>query len=90
MEGLVQQLRALDANAAVKVISTWLEEHQLKHVLDSFHDHGYGDVTSLQSKLVRFGNSAADDYPKLPRLTKCEVILKEQHEKLLGAKGTEA
>ena len=55
-------------------------------VLDSFHDHGYGDVTSLQSKLVRFGNSAADDYPKLPRLTKCEVILKEQHEKLLGAK----
>ena len=38
MEGLVQQLRALDANAAVKVISTWLEEHQLKHVLDSFHE----------------------------------------------------
>lgn len=56
-------------------------------VLDSFHDHGYGDVTSLQSKLMHFGNSAADDYPKLPRLTKCEVILKEQHEKLLGAKG---
>ena len=38
VEALCEELRTLDVNAAVKVIGSWLEEHSLKHVLDSFHE----------------------------------------------------
>lgn len=38
IKSLCQELRALEVSAAVKVISSWLEEHSLKHVLDAFHE----------------------------------------------------
>jgi cyclophilin family peptidyl-prolyl cis-trans isomerase len=40
----------------------------------------YGDVVSLQTKLMHGGNDAAKEYPKLPRIKTCTVVLKEQVE----------
>jgi len=37
-------------------------------------------VVSLQTKLMHGGNDAAKEYPKLPRIKTCTVVLKEQVE----------
>ena len=54
VEALCDELRSMDVGDAVKVIGTWLEEHSLKHVLDSFHEAVLTDPTILgaQATLV--------------------------------------
>jgi hypothetical protein len=54
VEALCEELRSIDVGDAVKVIGTWLEEHSLKQVLDSFHEAVLTDPTILgaQATLV--------------------------------------
>ena len=47
VEALCEELRSIDVGDAVKVIGTWLEEHSLKQVLDSFHEAVLTDPTIL-------------------------------------------
>ena len=44
-DDVLQQLRGLEASAAVKVISSWLGEHSLHAVLDSFQEAVLNDPT---------------------------------------------
>jgi cyclophilin family peptidyl-prolyl cis-trans isomerase len=47
-------------------------------IIDSFAQHGYGDISSLQSALVSAGNAAASRYPQLARIKRCEVQSAEE------------
>ncbi len=67
-------------------------------IIDSFASHGYGDVSSLQSAIVRSGNAAAANYPHLARIKRCEVqsaearatTLREEREAASSSAGTAA
>ena len=54
VEALCEELRTLDVGTAVKVISSWLEEHSLKQVLDSFHEAVLTDpsILGLQATII--------------------------------------
>jgi len=46
----------------------------LTKLQESSEQSGYGDLTHLQDGLVRNGNSAAADFPKIDRIKSCKVV----------------
>ena len=63
---LSEELRALGADGAVQVISTWLEEHSLKQVLDGFHEAVLNDELLLGGGAAALAAPAGEPTPVEP------------------------
>jgi cyclophilin family peptidyl-prolyl cis-trans isomerase len=57
-----------------------IESKDEQKVVEAFYS-GYGDITSIQGDLVRRGNEAVKQYPKLDRIKRCYVFPEEVDKK---------